>query len=278
MSIFNESYVFTSASVREMCVSELIQIPLSNTSKGVLCKWNGFIGNDLYYIKTGKLNYGKFSNLEPISECIAYEIGKLMDINVIPSFCSDVDLKGSDNHMEQTITVSYTKNFLNKGEVFYSIYNLDALDNSYNGLTYEYIDYVDEINKMIIFDFVINNRDRHLNNFGFILDEDSLDIKRFNPLFDNGNSLLSDLSEYELIEYSGTDIDKYSDCKPFINNHFKQLELVNRLPNINLNFDRKEIEKIVNNFSTDITRRRVTAIVNLIIRRINYVKRLYSKI
>lgn len=272
----NNSYMFTSASMREMYMSGVIQIPLSNTSKGVLCKWNGLIGDDLYYLKTGKLSYGKFSSLEPISEYISSEIGKLMDINVIDTLYSDIDIEHTEIHKEQTIMISYTKNFLNKGEVFYSMLKLESPNDLYNVLCAKYSEYIEDINKMIIFDFVINNTDRHMNNFGFVLDEDTLKIKRFNTLFNNGNSLLNDLSEDDLIELSYSDIDKYSMCKPFKPSHYEQIKLVKHLPNINLNFDREDIEEIVNNFSMDLSKSRVESIVNLISRRVNYVKKLYS--
>ena len=174
-----ESYLFSSASTRELCITSLSHVSLSNTSKGVLCKWNAIIGEDLFYLKTGKLSYGKFSNLEPISECIASEIGKLLGIDVIETLYSDVTLSKSIDYKSQTALISYTKNFLGKGEVFQSMHKLESSTDLYNTLRFEYSKYIDDINKMIIFDFIINNNDRHLNNFGFVCDEDSLEIKRF---------------------------------------------------------------------------------------------------
>lgn len=45
-----------------------------------------------------------------------------------------------------------------------------------------------EIDSMIIADFCIGNTDRHLKNYGFIIDSNTGDIKRFAPLFDHGNA------------------------------------------------------------------------------------------
>lgn len=262
----------------ELSLDEVSRISLSHTSKGVLCKWTGILDGELYYIKTGRLYYGMFSNLEPIAECIASGIGNLLGINVIDTKCSDVEIDNLDMIKNQVATVSYTESFLNKDEVFYSIYKLEGDGITYKDLVDKYSDYKEDLNKMIIFDFIINNSDRHLNNFGFILDSDSLEVKRFNPIFDNGSSLLVDLSEEQLVEFDFKDIDEYSTCKPFINNHYRQLELIKDLPKINLDFGREEIESVVNEFALDLTNLRISKIINLIVRRLNYVKHLYSKV
>jgi hypothetical protein len=50
-------------------------------------------------------------------------------------------------------------------------------------------DITQEINKMIILDYIIGNHDRHWANFGFIRDVDTLKWIRLAPMFDNGSSL-----------------------------------------------------------------------------------------
>lgn len=50
---------------------------------------------------------------------------------------------------------------------------------------------------MIVCDSIIANTDRHLRNFGFIRDIDTLEW-RFAPLFDSGNSLWYDKDESEV--------------------------------------------------------------------------------
>lgn len=44
---------------------------------------------------------------------------------------------------------------------------------------------------MIVMDFLINNVDRHLRNFGFIFKYN--DIVKFSSLYDHGLSLYSDI-------------------------------------------------------------------------------------
>lgn len=41
-------------------------------------------------------------------------------------------------------------------------------------------------------DFIISNKDRHLNNFGLLRDSNTLRYVGFAPIFDNGNSMLFD--------------------------------------------------------------------------------------
>lgn len=47
----------------------------------------------------------------------------------------------------------------------------------------------DDIDKMIVLDYLIANEDRHFYNFGFIRDANALEWRGFAPLYDNGTSL-----------------------------------------------------------------------------------------
>ena len=47
----------------------------------------------------------------------------------------------------------------------------------------------DFFDRMICVDFIIANEDRHLGNFGIIRDPESLEIRGFAPMYDNGTSL-----------------------------------------------------------------------------------------
>lgn len=56
-----------------------------------------------------------------------------------------------------------------------------------------------DIDNMLLFDFIINNTDRHYGNFGFIRDADTLEWKGLAPIFDNGNSLWYDQMDYDMV-------------------------------------------------------------------------------
>ncbi len=50
--------------------------------------------------------------------------------------------------------------------------------------------YENECRKMILIDSITFNQDRHLGNFGFLVDNDTFEIKSFAPLFDYNSSML----------------------------------------------------------------------------------------
>ncbi|MBQ7216489.1 MAG: hypothetical protein IJS39_10965, partial [Synergistaceae bacterium] len=63
----------------------------------------------------------------------------------------------------------------------------------------------DDFRDMIVLDAVILNTDRHLGNFGFIVDNDTFRIKRFAPVFDHNMALLARAMDCSIVEdYSYT--------------------------------------------------------------------------
>lgn len=81
------------------------------------------------------------------------------------------------------------------------------------------------LDNMIAFDYIINNTDRHLGNFGFLRNATTGEYLGPAPIFDNGNSLWFD----EPIECNYT-VDNFS--KPFCDYHEEQLKLTKKLDNI----------------------------------------------
>lgn len=62
-------------------------------------------------------------------------------------------------------------------------------------------------NDMIVFDFIIENWDRHFANFGFLVNNDTQEVLKFAPIFDNGYSLMcrdleSDFINRDYLNYS----------------------------------------------------------------------------
>lgn len=81
------------------------------------------------------------------------------------------------------------------------------------------IDIVPMLDRMIVFDYIIANEDRHFGNFGLLRDPDTLEWLGAAPLFDNGTSLWYDRQTFQF----STDEIK---CKPFKKTHGEQLKLV----------------------------------------------------
>ncbi len=81
------------------------------------------------------------------------------------------------------------------------------------------IDIVPMLDRMIVFDYIIANEDRHYGNFGLLRDPETLEWTGAAPIFDNGTSLWHDrltsqIPTADLI------------CKPFKKTHGEQLSLV----------------------------------------------------
>ena len=81
------------------------------------------------------------------------------------------------------------------------------------------------LDTMLVFDYLICNEDRHLNNFG-VLKNMRDNSYRFPPLFDNGYALGFMQAEYKPVEQY-----LYAcKAKPFSTSFSKQLHLVENLP------------------------------------------------
>ena len=81
----------------------------------------------------------------------------------------------------------------------------------------------------ILSDFVLSNRDRHMNNIGFIRDPETLKLKRMAPIFDSGKSMFVGREIPD--EKSLMDLDTNS----FVNSEYKLLNYVRDFSNISPN-------------------------------------------
>ena len=85
------------------------------------------------------------------------------------------------------------------------------------------VDVVPSLDRMITFDYLIGNSDRHLGNFGLIRDPDTLEYTGVAPLFDNGASMGYDRMPYDV--HAGMVLP----CRPFRVSWEEQLKLVTDL-------------------------------------------------
>ena len=129
---------------------------------------------------------------------------------------------------------------------------------------------IDYLNKMIVFDFIIANEDRHYNNFGFIRNSKTLQFEAISPLFDNGSSfgfdkIADDIKPFKNIE-----------SKPFKSNPLEQLELVSDYSWLSVRKLEKVKEAIKNFFESNISKYldidRANKIISSAIERIEYLE------
>lgn len=96
-----------------------------------------------------------------------------------------------------------------------------------------------DLDKMIVLDYITCNSKRDMSNFGFLRDANTFKSIGLAPIFSNGNSLWIDWKKYG--------IGKSDDSKPFESTHEKQIELVDDFSWINfssldtIEFDVKQV-------------------------------------
>lgn len=257
--------------------SSIDNVDLYGTSVGNLTKWSSTKDGVYYYIKASKLNGKTFTNLEPISEYLAYVIGKELGVDVVETSYKEIHLEATDGYREQDCLVSYTKDFKETGEKFLpAIALIDTKNFSYENKYYWLTKFQEDVDRMIIFDFLIGNYDRHLNNFGVLVDQKKSSY-RFTPLFDNGSSLLSNYSDLDLAELKPSEVDRDLRSKPFDSDFYTQLSYVKKLPrDLNLDIDMNVIKEAVNEFSLDMKRYRRERIINFLERRLHHLKGVFK--
>lgn len=257
----------------ELRSSGLSGLALTGTSIGNIVKWNKVQNGVTYFIKASSLEGKTFTNREPISEYVASIIGHQMNLDIVETFYREITVSATSQYREQDCIISYTADFVKEDEIFIPFVKLVKIDKfSYDSPLWWISRFKEDINKMLIFDFIIGNYDRHLNNFGVVLKKDKSEVK-FSTIFDNGSSLLANYSDLDLKEMSPKDVDRDMLAKPFKSNHFEQIELVKELPKgLNLDIDLNIVKSAIDEFSLDISSYRRKRILNLVERRLHFVK------
>ena len=210
-----------------------VPMVLSSTSKGDAMKW--FLPEQNLFIKANRVDHGR-EYQDSVAEVIASRLGALLHIPVVeyrlcrirlddgstilgttsPNFCTDAESYISFETMVESADepVQWGRaakdNYTLVLQWFERLTGLDAQ---------QYLD------TMLLFDYLICNEDRHLNNFGVIKNTEN-GVYRFPPLFDNGYALGFMQAEYKPVE-------QYlfsCKAKPFSTSFSKQLHLVKRIP------------------------------------------------
>ena len=210
-----------------------ISLALSGASKGDALKW--YQPEQNCYIKANRIDHGR-EYQDSIAEVIAAQVGALLHIDVVPYTLCRIRLDDG-----KSILGTLSPNFCHEGETYLSFETMvESMDTPVQWAAsakenYELViglftkltglDARRYLDTMLLFDYLICNEDRHLNNFGILLG-DATGAFRFPPLFDNGYALGFMQAEHKPVEQY-----LYScKAKPFSTSFSKQLHLVSRLP------------------------------------------------
>lgn len=151
------------------------------TTNGMLPKCWKRVNGTIYLYKGGTTGASNTGN-EPYSEYFASQILDAMGMDGYTTYKLDV--------YHDTL-VSTCELFTSKEAGYAPICNLynpsDFLDIV---KLYDQHNLRAELNDLMVFDVLICNEDRHLNNYGFLIDNDSYDIEGRSPIFDNGNGII----------------------------------------------------------------------------------------
>ena len=187
------------------------------TSNGNYEKRWKIIDGDRYLIKAGS----KIINQEPFNEVIATKLyERLLNENEFVKYSLIKD---------ETRGFSICKNFITKETELVPAWKINEyFDYLENENSYEH--YIRCLNilgiknartlidKMIVCDYILANKDRHFNNFGVIRNVETLEFTSVAPIFDNGCSLWYDENDMYVGEFFLT--------KPFEEYESKQINLV----------------------------------------------------
>ena len=216
----------------------LDRVEATRNSGGRLSKiWITDVSDNRYLVKSSTL-----FNKEPYSEVMAYHIGRVLGFNVLEyrlisaeyfkdvlprgikckhvSVCRDINSQGCD-----LVTITNLKNQLNlMSGVKYS--NQDVMEKY---LSKEYID------RMLFFDAIIGNKDRHYRNIHIFKDNYGNTFEA--PIIDNGDSLLA-TDVIGGIHIVGSYLaNKYNKSCTLYNNHDKQMEYITTINTIGVDTD-----------------------------------------
>ncbi|WP_395002490.1 HipA domain-containing protein [uncultured Helicobacter sp.] len=162
------------------------------TTNGMLKKcWHRENGK-IYLYKGSSRIYHK--NAEAFSEYYMAQVAQTLGFE-----CVSYDLVEFHNQI-----VSACPIFTSESEGYVPMYQClqtkKSFSNDKQALIQEILKVYDRqaFQDMMVFDALIGNIDRHLGNFGMIIDNDANALLRPAPIFDNGLSLMARLSPHEL--------------------------------------------------------------------------------
>jgi len=184
-----------------------------NTSDGWLKKKWVIVDGKRLLMKGGSGDYQQ----EPLNELIASAIMRRLEIPHVPYTCT----------FENGLPYSLCETFITpQTELIPALRVWDTQKQNNNDSPYTHILRCAEmlgiphvqtaLEKMLVLDYIIANTDRHLNNFGFVRNADTLAWLGFAPMYDSGTSLWHDTQH----------VGRAPKSKPFRATHAEQIKLV----------------------------------------------------
>lgn len=195
------------------------------TTNGMLKKcWHRDNGQIYLYKGSTKNNDGIG---EAYSEYYMAQIAEAMEFDCVP-----YNLKLFHNQIVSTCPI-----FTNENEGYVPMYNLlrEPLRNHTKRKLMKEIPNIygeKSFDDLMLFDALICNIDRHLGNFGMIVDNDTEEILRPAPIFDNGCSMMNFLTFDELQDIEKIKMKKIGYFELSFNDQLKLFVQERHIPNL----------------------------------------------
>ena len=188
---------------------------------------NEFDNMDIKIIKTGRSESRDYRNafgIEPLIECIVYELGTALKMNIAKQELGVAKINIGDGTSETLVNIS--DSFVPYGKDLVEIGTYNGSLNIYRERIIalgdlESIVGIEPLKEILLLDYLTMNEDRHNHNISLLIDSRTKEIEMA-PIYDNGFSLL----------YDDVDrIDKFKNCSsnavcnaPLYNSTFSNLE------------------------------------------------------
>lgn len=140
----------------------------------------------IYLCKSGSATF----ELEPLSEYLASQLAEHICNDYVPY---DMDFLHNKLVSKCRLFTNEKNGLVKAGRVVNGKKSISELLKFF-----ESIGSGDDFRRMCIFDSIILNIDRHLGNFGVLADNDTMEVIRMAPVFDNNRSLCFDLDNDQL--------------------------------------------------------------------------------
>lgn len=251
------------------CINLSLNTPDMTSNGNYEKRWK-IINGDRYLVKAGS----KMINQEPFNEVIATKLYERI--------LNDGEYVKYSIVFENERPVSICKNFITKDTELIPAWKInDYYDYLDNENKYDhYIRCLNDldipnanilIDKMIVCDFILANKDRHFNNFGVVRNVETLKFESVAPIFDNGCSLWYDENDVFIGEFFLT--------KPFNDYEKIQIDLIKSIDWLDiskLDGFTEEVKKILLDNKL-LSKNRIEKIIEQINLRIEYLKEFIRK-
>ncbi len=262
---------------------DLHPLATAASSAGVMLKWYDRVQHT--FIKTSSVING--DHIEAIMECIASEIARLMGVRVL-HYHLDILQLNDGQQKRVCVSADYRVSLQTSESISAQLFLISKevdwtrRQPRYGALIHSFPHIRNDLDKMIAFDYLIDNYDRHMRNIELFRDcEGNVHLA---PLFDNGSSLLADLlTEDDLFDlrsdetlYEEHMVLGQTPSKCFAHEHSTELLLIDHsvLSELHLDWSSNDIHNVTEQYSEYLSPLRRALIREMIDARLQTLRRL----